>query len=267
MGWPLFALAFSGVGYAAWRRRPADVILLAYAAANYVAISVTTSEYLYFPRYALPIIVVLTVLAARAVCDLLDALPAYRRAATVAIVSALVAWPAVQAASGAVLLTRTDTRTLAKLWFDANVPAGSKVLVEGGKISASRLSVPLADSAATLQRRIDHWRGVEPRQAKYLQIRQSVHDGHGYDLELVKISSIGPLDDYRAKGVRYFVVRPDSFEGSRKAEGESARFLAALRASQDIELIARFSPEDGHRPGPTIEIYEMGDAGMAGGSR
>ena len=44
-------------------------------------------------------------------------------------------------------LTLPDTRTLAKAWFDANVPAGSKVLIEGGKIEPARETVPLAGHA------------------------------------------------------------------------------------------------------------------------
>jgi hypothetical protein len=264
MGWPLFSVALVSAGYAAWRRRPADVLLLAYALVNYVAISVTTAEYLYFPRYALPIIVVLSVLAARAVYDLLDLIPSHRRLSTVAIAVVLAIWPLGHAVSNSRSLTRTDTRTLARQWFDAKVPAGSVVLVEGGKISASRLSVPITDSEASLQRRIEYWRGVEPRQAKFLEIRRDVHDGGGYELELVRISTIGNLEEYLGRGVQYFVVRPESFEGSRKADGGSARLLAALRSDPRVELARRFDPADGARPGPAIEVYKMRQHSRAG---
>jgi hypothetical protein len=264
MGWPLFAVALVSAGYAAWRRRPADVLLLAYALVNYIAISVTTSEYLYFPRYALPIIVVLSLLAARAISDLLDLIPSRRQLAAVATATLLVIWPLGQAVSNSRSLTRTDTRTLARHWFDAEVPAGSVVLIEGGKISASRLSVPITDSAASLQRRIEYWQAVEPRQGKFLEIRRAVHDGGGYELELVRISTIGTLEDYISKGVQYFVVRPESFEGSRKADGGSARLLAALRSDPRVELAKRFDPADGARPGPAIEVYKMRQQSRAG---
>lgn len=257
MGWPLFTAALLSAVYAAWRRRPADVLLLGYALVNYIAISVTTSEYLYFPRYALPIIVVLSVLTARAISDLPELIPSHRQLVSVAVAVVLVVWPLGQAISNSRLLTRTDTRTLARQWFDAEVPAGSVVLIEGGKISASRLTVPITDSAASLQRRIEYWREIEPRQAKYLEIRRAAHDGGGYELELVRISTIGTLGEYLSKGVQYFVVRPESFEGSRKADGGSARLLATLRSDPRIELAKRFDPADGARPGPEIEVYRM----------
>lgn len=257
MGWPLFMVGLAAVGHAAWRRQPADVILLSYGVVNYVAISVTTSEYLYFPRYALPVIVVLTLLAARTLSDALGTLSRYRYMAAVPAVAVLIAWPLYQAASSSRMLTRTDTRTLARQWFDAEVPAGSKVLVEGGKISASRLSVPLTDSIGSLEKRIEYWKDVEPRQAKYLDIRRAAHDGGGYDLNLVKISTIAPFEHFVASGVEYFVVRPDSFTGSRKAEGGSAEFLNALRSDPRVELVARFDAAAERRPGPTIEVYRM----------
>lgn len=259
MGWPLFIVSLAAVAYAAWRRRSTDVILLTYALANYLAIAVTTSEYLYFPRYALPIIVVLTVLSARALSDLLETLPRYRSLTVVLVVSVLVAWPLKEAVSNSHMLTQTDTRTLARQWFDAEVPAGSKVLVEGGKISASRLSVPLTDSASSLERRIDYWKGVEPRQAKFLEIRRATHDGGGYELYLVKISTIGSFDHYVASGVEYFVVRPESFIGSRKAEGGSAELIDTLRGDPRVERVARFDPAGGQRPGPVIEVYRLRD--------
>jgi len=257
MGWPLFVVALLSAAYAAFRRTPADILLLAYAIANYVAISSTSSEYLYFPRYTLPIIFVLSVLAARAVSDVAQRLPRGRMAFGSLAIAALAAWPLAESVDNARLLTRTDTRTLAKTWFDTHVPARSQVLIEGGKISASRLSVPLEDSLESIDHRIEHWKKIEPRQARYLQMKRAVHDGGGYELELVKISSIAQLADYRRKGVEYFVIRPEYFDGSRKAKGSSERFLGELRASPDVELVARFGGVAEKRPGPMVEIYRV----------
>ena len=45
-------------------------MLLSYAAINYLAIASTSSDVLYYPRYALPIIVVLAIIAGRTLADL-----------------------------------------------------------------------------------------------------------------------------------------------------------------------------------------------------
>ena len=55
------------------RRTAADVVLLSYAIVNYVVIASTTSTALFYPRYALPIIVVLALLSGRLLADLLRA--------------------------------------------------------------------------------------------------------------------------------------------------------------------------------------------------
>jgi hypothetical protein len=230
-------------------------MLLAYGVINYVAISSTTSEYLYFPRYTLPITVVLSIFAARLVVDVIDRLPRWRGAVATACILFLVAWPASHSARFSYSLTQTDTRTQAREWFDSNVPAGSRVLVEGGKIAASRLTVPLEDSRESLDSRIEHWTRKEPRQAKYLGIRREIHGGGGYALELVRVDSVRSLDEYLGRGVEYFVVRPDTFLGSRKAGSGSAELLESLRTDARIKRVARFDAGDSLRQGPPIEIY------------
>jgi hypothetical protein len=258
MGWPLFILALTGVGYAAWKRGPADIMLLVYGLANFVAIAGTVSGDLYYPRYTLPIIVCLSVLAARFALAIAGG---ERRwggpVALTVVVLAGCALPLVATLKHSYSLTRPDTRTLAKDWLDANLPPGAKVLIEGGKIAPSRLTVQLQDSRESLDRRIEYWKGVEPRQARFLQVRRGVHEGGGYDLELVRAENILEVDDYLRAGVDYFVIRPDTFSGARKAGDRSVRFLQSLRSDERIELIARFGADDDLRQGPPIEVYRV----------
>ena len=257
MGWPLFALSVVSVGFAIWKHRPSDVILLSYALLNYLAISSTSSEFLYYPRYALPIIVVLAVLAGRALAELILVTPRWRTAILAGSTCILVVVPFTESVKYSFSLTQTDTRTLAKEWFDAHVPARSRVFIEGTKISASRLTVQLADSRESIERRIAYWKVKEPRQAKFLEIKRAVYEGGGYDLELVKVAAVAPLDEYAARGVEYFVIRPDSFMGSRKAASGSSRLVSALRSDARVQLLRRFEPRSGLQPGPPIEIYQL----------
>jgi hypothetical protein len=256
MGWPLFLLCVCAIAYAAWRRRPPDVILLSFGLANYLAIAGTTSEVLYYPRYALPIIIVLLVLAGRLSADLLLALPRWRAWVGALGAAILIAWPASQASVNNQVLTRPDTRTLAKRWIDANIPEGSHILIEGGKIAPSRETVPLSESPESLDRRIAYWISEDPRQARFLQIRRAVHTGAGYALEIVKPDTMEAFDEYVARGVEYFVVRPETLENSRRAGVASSRLLESLRSDNSTRLIKRFEEKPGVRPGPTIEVYQ-----------
>jgi 4-amino-4-deoxy-L-arabinose transferase-like glycosyltransferase len=72
LGWPLFALAILGVARAVWRRRPADVVLLSFALPFLALVS---SVRLTFPRYLIPVLPVLLVVAIELAFELLDRVP------------------------------------------------------------------------------------------------------------------------------------------------------------------------------------------------
>src|SRR5262245_47100892 len=238
MCWPLFVVSFGTLAYALWKRTRADVVLISYALINYLAISSTSSEVLYYPRYALPIIVVLTILAGRALSDLFLVLPSWRLAA--GVLAVISAWPIFDAVKSDYTLTQNDTRTIAKEWFETNVPAGATVLIEGGKTGPSRESVPLRESRASLERRIAHWKSVEPKQAKFLEFKLAGEEGTGYELELVKVKMLATLDEYAARGIDYFVVRPVYFTKSRRAVPGAFRLLEQLRKDPRVELLRHF---------------------------
>jgi hypothetical protein len=259
MGWPLFIASFAGVGFAIWRRTSADVVLLTFVIANYLAISSTTSDVLYYPRYALPIIAVLSVLAARAVSAGLCATRGPRSLVAGLSVAGLVAVPILHTGLNAYAVAQTDTRTIALEWMRANIADGSSMLIEGGKISPDRGTVPLHDSRDSLERRIAYWRTAEPRQAKFLNLKLAVHDGTGYQLQLVRIGSLETLEQYLGRGIQYFVVRPSYFSGSRRSDATSTGFLRDLRSHPRITLLKRVDGDSVTQPGPTIEIYGLGE--------
>jgi hypothetical protein len=264
MGWPLFVVSLGALAYALWKHTRADVILVSYALINYLAISGTSSEVLYYPRYALPIIAVLAILAGRALSDLFLILPSRRFAAGTAFLALVSAWPIVDAIKSDYTLTQNDTRTIAKDWFETNVPAGATVLIEGGKTGPSRESVPLHESRASLERRVAHWKEVEPKQAKFLEFKLAAEEGMGYELELVKLKTLATLDEYAASGVDYFVVRPVYLMESRRAVPGAFRLLEQLRKDPRVELLRRFDPASHLQPGPVVEIYRLHGIGRPG---
>jgi hypothetical protein len=66
----------------------------------------------------------------------------------VVLVAAGLAQPLISSIRHNVLLTRTDTRTLAKEWIEKNIPAGAKIAVEwrthGPPLATAERSVPYA---------------------------------------------------------------------------------------------------------------------------
>jgi 4-amino-4-deoxy-L-arabinose transferase-like glycosyltransferase len=262
MGWPLFLLSIASLAYACWRRTQADVVLISYALINYVVISATTSEVAYYPRYALPIIVVLLALGARGLADLLMLVPSRRSLVAAATVIFLLATPIADSVAIGRQLTQVDSRTLALRWFESNVPAGTRVLIEGGKVGPVRSTVPLHDTRQAISCRIGYWQLVEPRQSKLLEYRLAAHQGGGYDLELIRVKSLTSVDDYLAMGVQYFVMRPEAFAASRKGGGVGSRFLNELRSDPRIVLVKRFEGVDATRLSPTIEIYRVVESGQ-----
>ena len=255
MGWPLFAICLMSVAYALWRHKPSDVMLLSYAAIHYLVISSTTSDMLYYPRYAVPIIVVLAVLSGRALADFGHKFKPRHVAAMLGIAAGLVVVPVGQSIVTAQALAQTDTRTLAKNWIEAHVPMGSRVLIEGLKIGPVKGTVQLRETRRAIERRIEHWRIVEPKQARFLELQLAVYEGGGYELVLAQRESVATLEEYQASGVEYFVIRPGPFMASRRVDIGGAHLVRELRAHTGVRMIKRFEGDSPTQLGPTIEIY------------
>lgn len=257
MGWPLFVASLAGLGYAMWKRTAADWVLVPFAVIFYVVIASTSSDVLYYPRYVLPILVVLAALAARLLCELWQNLARSNAVVATAVIGAVIAVPTIQAVREDHVLTKTDTRTLAKDWIEQNVPAGSRILIEGLKINPVKGTVQLQDTAEAIERRIAYWRKVEPKQAKFLQLELQVLEGRTFDLELIHLSDAESLETYERRGVEYFVVRPARFLESRRSDGGSVKLLKALRTDPRVTLVKKFSEQPLERPGPELEIYRL----------
>jgi Dolichyl-phosphate-mannose-protein mannosyltransferase len=256
MGWPLFAVGLASMAHAAWRRTPADSMLLAYIVLNYLVIASTTSH-LYYPRYALPIVLAMAVLSGRAVADFWRFCVKRNGTQLAVAVAALVAWPIWNSAGTARELTMTDTRTLAKGWIEANIPTGSHVFIEGLKIGPIKGTVQLRETPEAIRRRVDYWRSREPKQARFLKLQLAALEPGGYRLRFARVSSVDTLAAYLAEGVEYFVVRPDYFQAARRADPSSARLLEQLRSDDRIELMKRFEGGTQTPIGPTLEIYRF----------
>ena len=124
-----------------------SVLLLVFPITYFMVMGATRH---YFARYALPLVPFATVFAADGIVWLAGQLTRRSRplASVIAttLVFAAIAQPLASSIRHNLLLTRTDTRTLAKAWIEQNIPDGSKIAVDwpthGPPLATAELSVP-----------------------------------------------------------------------------------------------------------------------------
>ncbi|HEY4871062.1 MAG TPA: glycosyltransferase family 39 protein [Candidatus Dormibacteraeota bacterium] len=260
----LVLLGIVGIAYAAWRRHPADVIILTFLAVYILLIGAGRSV---FFRYADPMIPLLLLLGGRALAVLVERAArgqVRRLALAVALVLIAVA-PLVHDVRYDLLIQQTDTRTLAFDWLANHVPAGS------------RAAVPYMAGPAHDQAMIDsgeHSHGATDLYVasfldSRLETQYTIHELTRDDLQLTS------LDSFRKEGITYVVVGYETPGTGCVVDSPLERALRAQAAP-----LASFSPTTGCpqsvfdpidtyyvplagyggwvRPGPYIRIYRLG---------
>ncbi len=122
-GWPGYLAAVAGLARALWRRRPADVLFLAFLAPTFASMATMTWV---LGRYTLPMVPPLAILASEAV---LAGLPHAGKAVATLAAAALALPPLVSVLKYDHLAARPDTRLLAADWVAEHLPPRSRVLV------------------------------------------------------------------------------------------------------------------------------------------
>lgn len=259
----LVLLAAIGVAYAAWRRQPADWIVVTFLLIYFLVMGAGRSV---FFRYADPMIPLLLLLGGRALADLINRTTHQRtrRLALAAGLVLLLAPPLVHDLRYDRLVQQTDTRTLAFDWLSQHVPLGD------------RAAVPYMAGPAHDQAMVDsgeHSHGAtDPYVAAFLdsrlETRYRILELNRGDL---KLSS---LDSFRRSGIHYVVLgyetpgtgcRPDSpLERALLAQGPPlASFSPTDGCPQSVfdPIDTYFVPLAGYggwiRPGPPIRIYRL----------
>jgi hypothetical protein len=121
-GWPLFAASAAGLVRALWRRRPSDVVLLAFVVPFLVLISTVRIT---FPRYVLPVTPVLLVFAA----DLVGALARFRASVMGAAAALLLAPSLLLSIAFGRLAAQEDTRLQAAVFVSENFEPRTPLVV------------------------------------------------------------------------------------------------------------------------------------------
>ncbi len=252
-GWGLLVLTAGGVAWGALRHRREDVVVLSLPVVMYVLIG---SQKMYFARFMLPMVPALVTLAAAFLDGLLGRWPGDGRAAAAVAGAAVLAFSAQPLACSLrsdYLLTRTDTRTLAKEWIEHNLPEGARIAVDwrthGPPLSTPEMVVPgssrrydvLTVGGSGLPEHPLAW--YREQDFDYL-----VATGH--------ISRISLVDSERDAARRAFYASLDQ---------EQRLAWKVQPAAQELPFTFEeiYGPTLGlwqrERPGPIVEIYQIGD--------
>jgi len=257
MSGPVFLICMAGVFYGIWSRRSADVILISFGLTVFVVMSIATDSNVFFPRYILPMMPVLSLLGGRVLSEgFAKAGMIKKTALQYTLLFTICLLPAYEIVANDYRMAKTDTRVLAKDWVDVNIPPGSSVFIEGSRTHPSKSTVPLTNTAENIRASIDYFREKEPGKSKYFELELEVMTGNSYDLELVASTELQSLSYYKEIGVEYFVLRPDVHTGIRLMR-HWPDFVRDIRNDPNITRIKSFQPDPVSVPGPYIEIFQV----------
>ncbi|MDM7915351.1 MAG: hypothetical protein QUU85_08815 [Candidatus Eisenbacteria bacterium] len=272
LGLPIVALSAGGAVLAIRRRTMIDVSLLAFAVALYLFVCLPWSEDLIYPRYTLPIQLVLVLFAGWFVSWLLQWSFLVRRqklaAPAAAVLLGLVALPPAIASlrydAGA---SRPDSRTIARQWIVEHLPPESRILIEGRGYQTSTGTVPLVNRPENIEALVARFRSADARWSgkaagggedsgsagygagpgsgsdSYAPLKDRFHRAavdaaastRSFDLILFGTETLSyrRLSEYIEDGADYVVIEKDRMEKMREP-GNAARFPEAARFYEDV---------------------------------
>jgi 4-amino-4-deoxy-L-arabinose transferase-like glycosyltransferase len=264
----LLVLSLLGAVIGVARRSQAAILHLAFVVPLFVLIAAASTSHLYYPRYVVPMLPGLCLLAGLALDDLVRRIQPATRASgalAAAIACLIVIEPGLSAATWDMRLTRKDTRTLAAEWIEAHVEHRARILLEGFPEETAQLSIPLRDTKENVGAMIERLRATDPGKALFWELKVGMQEAPLYDLVTVRHEEPwGALDGYLDAGVEWVVVRRESFveaiDDARQG-GEIAssrhRFYVDLVADARAERAAFFPASEWGAPGYDIEIWKL----------
>jgi hypothetical protein len=256
-GYGIVPLALSAIGAVLalrrdWRKAS---LLLSFIVVYWLFMGVQER---FYARWFLPVYPFVAIFAGYAVARIAWLVaPRWRYALGAAIVVVALIQPMVHVVHNDRVLTRTDTRELARNWLLDNLPEGQRMVLE-------RIASP-GFARVSEDRTAKHiWRTYAPKNARVEEY----------------VNTLKPklLDTYARQGfcivVTGSILRDRAFKDPSKAP-KAIKYYAAL--DRDADLVAEFSPmKKGHklpsfnydlsydyyplgyeRPGPLVQIYRL----------
>jgi hypothetical protein len=213
-------------------------------------------------RYLFPIAPALWILGSRGI----EVLAAGHRIARRAGLAAVAVIPLVFIVRDDYTLSKPDTRVLAKQWIEANVPAGSRILMDGMRFRFVQ-SPPLTPDRQTIERRLTSLEQSElsvPRDMLPLYRAAAEHmPGPKYDLRSTVYGlEVEELDYYVRECYDYIVVssfheKRYASDGERRRYPRSAQFYEHIKSDPRFRVVYSVRPASWQHAGPELTVYRV----------
>jgi len=275
MGWALSLLAFYSLCRATLSRSKEEILLLSFMLPFYLIMG--ASRFLVSPSYMVPFMPFLYLLCARHLMVSIVAWPMYpaaRRALALFLCTVLLLQPAHNVWRLELSFSGKNTRLLAKEWIEANIPSGSKILMDSGK-SINSFAPAIAENRESLQRTLaekeralrdgtllDPTRIVDEHALIYYELLLRTVPELSYDITSTQFGlQVEPVDFYLRNGYEYFVISQEmktsrSTEFVARRHPKAAAFYRSLDRDSRLQLIQVIRPTAKNR-GDTFLIYKV----------
>jgi len=265
-------LALCGIILTITKRDIRYSLILAFIIPFYIIMA--SSKKLVFARYMIPVIPFLCLFAAHFLLFALGKTKILKKKLIFAtLVGLVLIYPVYRALKFDISLMGLNTRYLAGKWFEENIPAGSKVLLESGKsinsrgifISESPQNIldkmsRVEQSLAQGQKHYDHVGIVDRNALIFYKLQLETLPELTYDITSTEFNrNIKPYSYYIANGYEYAAINSDTqdfylSDYARNLQPTLYNFYEDLMNRG--ELIKSFEPNFFHR-GPRFRIFRF----------
>jgi hypothetical protein len=171
-----------------------------------------------------------------------------------------------------VSLSKPNTRYLAKIWIENNIPFGSKILMDSGK-SINSFSPLIAENEKSLQRMLNNFKRniengkivhgmVDENALIYYKLLLKTVPKESYDITSTMFGlKVSPLDYYIKNKFQYIIIS-ENMRSNRTSNLFSeqnpsiARFYNSLNTDKRIKLIKTIWPS-AKNSGDAFYIYQL----------
>jgi hypothetical protein len=265
----LLGLSLLGAGVGLARRFREALLHLLFVVPFFLLIAGATSVHLYYARYIVPLLPGLCLLAGIGLDELVRRLrgpESLGMGVAVALAGLVLVEPGLAVTQWNRRQSRTDTRTIAVEWIQANVPHRSRVLLEGFPEESAQLAIPIGDLKRNVREMIEELHETDPGKARFWELKIETMTPPLYDLVTVRhFEPWETLEDYLEDGVEYVVLRTDFFRPDRRVSRKHdpitvetrTAFYRELTGSSRAERLASFEADENGAPGFDIEIWRV----------
>jgi hypothetical protein len=239
VSWYQIVPAVVGLGRALWVRRPQQLLLLVFATAFLLGISV---HGLHWERWLVPLVPVFALLTASGLELMVEQLAARMQMSHAVHMSVLICAALALEVAPLTKVVEIDRRhsnpstgVLARQWMEEHLPPGSRLVFEW-----STLPMPLKSD------RID--RGL---------LRNRTAGRNFVEMAMATLSDYGSLEEYKRMGYRYLVTAAewyDYYPANADRFPKEAAFYRALLTRGRLLYEVNHAPT---REGGAIRIYEI----------